>query len=322
MACLTIVRAGPQTTVQDLGRPNHRREGVSLGGALDRQAARVANLLVGNPETAALLEITLGPAVLRFPDRRAIAWGGGEFPLQIEVTEIPAGRAACIDPEEELTVGPARRGARAWLAISGGIDLPPLLGSRATDLRAGFGGLAGRALRDGDELPLGVAAPPNQTGRVATWGAPADWMQTSRRILVLRVVRGAEWPDFKAEARSVLQEESFVVSPQSDRMGARLAGRELRRRAEIERLSEAVVPGTIQVPNDGQPIILLGDCQTIGGYPRIAHVITVDLPLAAQLRPNDVVRFREVTLAEARAFLVERESDFDLFRAGIRLRTL
>jgi biotin-dependent carboxylase-like uncharacterized protein len=322
MARLTIVRAGPLMTVQDLGRPNHRREGVSLGGALDRQTARVANLLVGNPETAALLEITLGPAILRFPDRRAIAWGGGDFPLQIEGTEIAAGRAACVHAEEELTVGPARRGARVWLAISGGIDVPPLLGSRSTDLRAGFGGLAGRALGDGDELPLGGTGRPNQTERVATWGAPADWTQTSTRILVLRVVRGAEWPDFKAEARAAFLRESFVVRPQSDRMGARLAGLELRRSAEIERLSEAVVPGTIQVPNDGQPIILLGDCQTIGGYPRIAHVITVDLPLAAQLRPNDAVRFREVTLAEARAFFVERENDLDRFRVGIRLRTL
>jgi antagonist of KipI len=320
MANLTIVRAGPLMTVQDLGRPNHRREGVSLGGALDRQAARIANLLVGNPETAALLEITLGPAVLRFPDRRAVAWCGGDFSLQIEGAEIPGGRAACVDPEEELTAGPARHGARAWLAISGGIDVPPLLGSRSTDLRAGFGGLEGRALRDGDELPLGGTAPPAQTERIATWGAPADWTQTASRQPILRVVRGAEWADFKTEARSTFREESFVVSLKSDRMGARLAGLELRRTQEVERFSEAVTPGTIQVPNDGQPIILLGDCQTIGGYPRLAHVITVDLPRAAQLRPNDSVRFREVSLLQAHKLFLRQEGDLDRFRIGLSLR--
>jgi antagonist of KipI len=320
MARLTIVRAGPLMTVQDLGRPDRRREGVSLGGALDRQAARITNLLVGNPEAAALLEITLGPAVLRFSDRRIIAWCGGDFPVRIADMEIPAGRAACVNADEELAVGPPRTGARAWLAVSGGIDVPLLLGSRSTDLRAGFGGLEGRALRDGDELPLGDAAPIAQANRVAPWSAPADWMQTAARRPLLRVVRGSEWSDFVTAARAAFLGESFVVSSRSDRMGARLAGVELLRNQEVERLSEAVVPGTIQVPNDGQPIILLGDCQTVGGYPKIAHVITVDLPSAAQLRPNDNVRFREVTLAEAHALLVERESDLGRFRVGIRLR--
>ena len=321
MAGLTIVRAGPMTTVQDLGRPGHRREGVSLGGALDRHAARVANLLVGNPETAGLLELTLGPAALRFHDSRAVAWCGGDFPVQIEGMEIPAGRAAFINADEDLALGPPRAGARAWLAVSGGIDVPLLLGSRATDLRAGFGGLEGRALRDGDELPLADAASLGQRDRVAPWGAPTDWMQTATRRPLLRFVRGSEWSDFIPSARTAFLAESFVVSSKSDRMGARLAGVELLREQELERLSEAVAPGTIQVPNDGQPIILLGDCQTVGGYPKIAHVITVDLPRAAQLRPNDHVRFREVTLSEAHALLLERESDLDRFRVGIRLRT-
>jgi antagonist of KipI len=320
MASMTIVRAGPLTTVQDLGRPDHRQEGVSLGGALDRHAARIANLLVGNAETAGLLEITLGPAALRFQDLRAVAWCGGDFPVRIEGTEIPSGRAALANADEELAVDSARSGARAWLAVSGGIDVPLVLGSRATDLRAGFGGLAGRALRDGDELPLGDAATRGQTDRIAPWGAPADWMQTAARHPILRVVRGSEWPDFTAAARSAFLEESFVVSSKSDRMGARLASIELLRTQEIESLSEAVAPGTVQVPNDGQPIILLGDCQTVGGYPKIAHVITVDLPVASQLRPNDNVRFREVSPAEAHILFVRREDDLDRFRIGIRLR--
>ena len=321
MAGLTIVRAGALTTVQDLGRAHHRRAGVSLGGALDLHAARVANLLVGNPETAALLEITLGRARFCFHDDRLIAWCGGEFHFEAGGEMIPAGRVCHIRSGEELEVAPAERGCRAWVAISGGIGIPPVLESRATDLRAGFGGWEGRALQDGDELPMGQSSIlPETTARIPSWGAPVDWSQTARERPILRVVPGPEWEEFGEESRAMFLNERFTVSPKCDRMGARLEGIALRREKAEEGLSEAVAPGTIQVPNDGQPIILLGDCQTIGGYPRIGSVITVDLSIAAQLRPNDSVRFREVTRAEAVALFVERENDLQRFRVGLRLR--
>ncbi len=323
MAGLTIVRAGALTTVQDLGRAHHRRAGVSLGGALDLHAARVANLLVGNPETAALLEITLGSARFRFHDDRLIAWCGGEFHFEAGGETIPAGRVCRIRSEEELEVAPAGCGCRAWAAVSGGIDTPPVLESRATDLRAGFGGWEGRLLRDGDELPLGqISSFPASATRVSSWSAPTDWSQTAAVQPILRVVPGPEWEEFTEASRAAFWNERFTVSPKCDRMGARLEGVALRREKPEERLSETVAPGTIQVPNDGQPIILLGDCQTIGGYPRIGHVITVDLPRAAQLRPNDTVRFREVTRAEAVALFVERENDLQRFRVGLRLRAV
>ena len=321
MGKIVVVRAGPLTSVQDLGRPGHRALGVSRGGALDLRAAQVANLLVGNPAEAGLLEITLGSVQLRFADARRVAWCGGDFMVQIAETAIPPGRPAFVRPGQLLKIGASAFGCRSWLAVGGGIEVPVVLDSRSTDLRSGFGGYKGRRLQDGDELSLGQAsgfAP--EIGRVAPWGAPQEWSLTAMRIPILRIVRGAEWQEFEQRARKAFRESAFTVGEQADRMGVRLKGAELARKNKREMLSEAVAPGTVQVANDGQPILLLGDCQTIGGYPRIAHVITVDLGAAAQLRPNDVVRFEEVTQAVASAHFLERENDFQLFRVGLALR--
>jgi antagonist of KipI len=320
MGNLKVLRAGPLTTIQDLGRTGHRRDGVSLGGALDLHAARVANLLAGNSENAALIEAPLGNASFQFQDERVIAWCGGEFKVQLGSEHVPDGHAIRVESGEELTIGSANRGCRLWLAISGGIDVPLILGSRSTDLRAGFGGLEGRGLHTGDELALGKAISLSTNARVSSWSAPREWSRTSMAHPILRFVRGAEWEEFTDANRTAFLDNAFTVSPQCDRMGARLEGVVLERNQPNERLSEPVAPGTIQVPNDGAPIILLGDCQTIGGYPKIAHVITVDLPFAAQLCPNDSVRFREVSLAEAAALFRARQRDLERFRVGLQLR--
>ena len=320
MAGLKLVRAGPLTTVQDLGRRGHRADGVSLGGALDLMAARVANLLVGNSEEAALLEVALGNASFQFEDDRVIAWCGGEFKVQLGSEEIPPGRAVRIEGGEQLTIGPATRGCRLWLAISGGIDVPRILDSRSTDLRAGFGGLEGRSLRRGDELALFPPADaPSKRARISSWSAPGEWTRTSSAHPILRVLAGAEWEEFTEESRSRFLDQAFTISPESDRMGVRLEVAGLERIQPNERASEPVAPGTIQVPNDGSPIILLGDCQTIGGYPKIAHVITVDLAGAAQFRFHDSVRFQRVSLVEAGALFRERERDLERFRVGLQL---
>jgi antagonist of KipI len=320
MASLKVLRAGPLTTIQDLGRPGHRKDGVSLGGALDRQAARVANLLAGNDENAAVIEVPLGNATFQFQDERVIAWCGGEFTVQLGSDQVPSGHAIRVEAGDELTIGSAIRGCRLWLAISGGIDVPLILGSRSTDLRAVFGGLEGRALRAGDELALGNSVLRPTNARVSSWSAPKEWSRTSSAHPTLRLVRGGEWAEFTEDSQKAFFGEAFTVTPQSDRMGARLQGVVLERLQPNDRLSEPVAPGTVQVPDNGGPIILLGDCQTIGGYPKIAHVITVDLPLAAQLRPDDSVRFREVTLAEAVALCRARELDLERFRIGLQLR--
>ena len=316
-----VIRAGFLTSVQDLGRTGFRQFGVSTSGALDPFGLRVANLLVGNDEGAAGLEITLGGLHLRFNDESMVAWCGGEFDVQIGSRALPAGRVAHVDAGDELKFGRAQIGCRCWLAISGGIDVPINLGSRSTDLRANFGGFEGRALHDGDVLTLGSrpGSSPPATG-ISSWTAPHDWASPASRHPILRFVRGVDWNRFNASTLQRLTSEAFTVSPDSDRMGVRFDGPELKREDETDLISEAVAPGTIQVPPGGKPILLLGDCQTIGGYPKIAHVITVDLAVAAQLRAGDHARFSEVPLADAHCLLSQRERDLERFRVGLGLQ--
>ena len=333
---LKIVRSGFLTTVQDLGRVGFRQFGVSSGGALDLHAMRIANLLVGNEESAAGLEITQGNVRLRFDDERIISWCGGDYEFRVASCSIPGGHSMLVSAGDELFIAGPRQGCRAWLAVSGGVAVPLVLGSRATDLRGNFGGLHGRAVRDGDSLPLGKNSKRTKiwmedlrAERIARWSAPEPWSQTATAAPMLRVIRGADWNRFNPPSPSYgvagdvsiqrFTSEAFTVSPDSDRMGVRLAGPELHRTNDTELISEAVAPGTIQVPPNGKPILLLGDCQTIGGYPKIAHVITVDLSIAAQLRAGDQVRFSEVSLADAHGLLLERERDFERFRIGLSL---
>lgn len=312
---MQIVRAGLLATVQDRGRTGYRKFGVSPGGALDSHALTIANLLVGNEPNAAGVEITFGGARFRFIDERVIAWCGADF----EAT-FPAGHAVRVSAGDEIAFGQPRTGCRAWLTISGGVDVPNILGSRATDLRGHFGGLDGRALRDAETLSLGEPAfAPPAFERLSSWSAPREWSLPGREGSVLRIVRGAEWDRFDRSAHFNLCSVHFDVTPDSNRMGARLDGPRLRRLDDVDLTSEPVTPGTVQVPPAGQPIVLLGDCQTIGGYPRIAHVITVDLPQAAQLRAGDRVRFKEVAHPEARELLRKRERDLTRFRAGLRM---
>jgi antagonist of KipI len=206
-----------------------------------------------------------------------------------------------------------------------------VLGSRSTDLRAHFGGFDGRALRDGDVIPLGewlgssafakaTADKPIPATRSSSWTAPHDWVSPAKPNPILRFLRGMDWTRFNASTLQRLTSEPFTVSPDSDRMGVRLTGPELPRLDNVDLISEAVVPGTIQVPPNGQPILLLGDCQTTGGYPKIAHVITVDLGIAAQVRAVDRVRFSEVSLGDAHQFFLQRERSLERFRIGLSLR--
>ena len=318
-----VERAGFLSSVQDLGRTGLRQFGVSTSGALDPFALRVANLLVGNDVAAAGLEITLGDLLLRFEDERVVAWCGAEFDVQIASNRLSAGHAAHVRAGERLQFGRPQIGCRCWLAVSGGIDVPSTLGSRSTDLRAGFGGCQGRALRDGDQLPLGKFRRPQTAAaeRISTWTAPHDWASPAKPKPILRFIRGVDWDRFNPSTLQRFTSEAFAVSPDSDRMGVRLEGPELKRVDESDLISEAVAPGTIQVPPSGKPILLLGDCQTIGGYPKIAHVITVDLGIAAQLRAGDRVHFSEVSLADAHRLLLEREREFKRFRIGIDLQS-
>ncbi|HMJ04878.1 MAG TPA: biotin-dependent carboxyltransferase family protein [Chthoniobacterales bacterium] len=324
----TILRSGFLSSVQDLGRVGYRTSGVTRGGALDGHALRVANLLVGNAAAAAGIELTLGRLQMNCEDERVVAWTGGSFMVRVGGAEVPAGRPVALGRGVELIAEAPEKGSRAWIALSGGIDVPTILRSRSTDLRSGFGGHHGRPLRDGDVLPLGPSSAAASRiisqidqGGIAGWSAPREWAITTPRHPFLRIVRGADWKLFAEAALSALANETFTVTADSDRMGVRLEGPMLERLTMNDLVSEAVMPGTIQVPPNGQPILLLGDCQTLGGYPKIAHVITVDLPLAAQLGSGATVRFAEISLPEAQRLYLEREGDLERLRIGLSLKT-
>lgn len=324
---VNLSKAGFLSTVQDTGRTGHLQYGVSRGGALDVYAGRVVNTLVGNAESLGLLEITSGTVRLRLDDARAVAWAGGEYQVKCGERVVPPGHPVVLSAGEEITfVGPSR-GGRAWIAISGGVNVPSVLGSRATDLRAKFGGWHGRSLRDDDVLPLGDNPDAAtklikrlQKDKVSSWTAPFEWVNPAARPALLRVVRAHHYDCFTPSAIRALFSEIFPVSAQSDRMGVRLDGPVLKREETGDLVSEAVAPGTLQVPPDGHPILLLNDCQTVGGYPKLAHVITCDMSRAAQLAPDEEVRFSEISLGAAHELLYRRERDFETFRIGFTLR--
>lgn len=298
---ITVVHPGLFTTIQDLGRPGYRSAGVPLSGAADRVSLRLANLLVGNPEDAAALECTLLGPTLRFEQESLVALVGADFP------GFPGGVATRVPANAVLTLGHAIRGCRGYLAVAGGIDVAPVLGSCSTLVVAGFGGCAGRALRAGDNLVVGErrAEAARRLNATPLPGGPQ----------VLRVIGGEQAEAFGAGA----WRRTFRTSSRSDRMGVRLTGEPLGGAAAFAGMaSVAVFPGTVQVPPDGQPILLLADAQTIGGYPVLGQVIAADLPLAAQLRPGDEVRLEPVTLAEAHVALRHREAAIVAVREAVR----
>lgn len=300
---IRIRRAGMQTTVQDLGRPGFRADGVPLGGAMDRFALRLANLLVGNAEHAPALEFALLGPELEFSHDAWVAVTGGGF------GGLPAWRPVQVPANTPVRLGAAQEGCRGYLAVAGGLQVPAVLGSASTYLRATFGGIGGRALRDGDVIP----APDVRRCVAERWRIDPRILPAYSAAPTIRVLRGAQAPEFGRTFFTA----PYKVTAQSDRMGLRLQGPTLVRHSGVELRSATVAPGTIQVPADGQPIVLMADAQTIGGYPQIAHVATVDLPVVAQVRPGDTLEFLEIALDEAHELALAREHALAMLRHGL-----
>jgi biotin-dependent carboxylase-like uncharacterized protein len=289
--------AGPLTTVQDAGRPGYLRVGIPASGPLDREAFVLANRLVGNPDGAAALECTLiGPRV-EFADARTVAVTGAECPVTLNGAEVPRWQSVRVAAGDALRLGPARSGVRAYLAVSGGIATPPALGSRATYVRGRLGGLDGRALRRGDRLPLGPAVP-GPAARVK-----ADHMPGYGGEPEIRLVLGPQDDRFTARGLAALLEGLYEMSPQSDRMGARLRGPAVEHSRGHDIISDGIPLGGIQVVGDGQPIVLLVDRQSTGGYTKIATVCSFDIGRLAQVKPGQRLRFARVTVGQAHAAL-------------------
>lgn len=309
---IELLRAGPLTTVQDLGRTAWRDRGISRCGALDDLALTQANLLVGNPVDAAGLEFTLGPATLRFGADGCFALTGTDADATLDDRSVRPGWREPVRAGQTLKIAAPRERMRAVLAVSGGLDLPLALGARATDLKAGFGGWQGRALRDGDTLPW---RPPATVPTRRVGLRPPDWDAS------VRVLPGPEHGEFSPESRDAFWSAGWTLTPQSNRMGFRFAGPVLARTTGGDLPSHGVLPGVIQVPPSGQPIVLLADAQTTGGYPKIGVVIAADLWKLAQLRLGAPLRFLPCTREAAVAALRARHTLIEQWSTALCMST-
>jgi len=298
---IRIKNPGMFSTIQDLGRYGYTHLGISPAGAADRLSLRIANLLVGNPDNASALEMTLLGATLEFEERRIVAITGTDCGAKVATSPVPLGEAVEVPAGGVLKCGGMKTGARSYLAVQGGFDVPAVMGSTATDVRGRFGGLEGRRLKTGDILPVRDAR--NLRARRLKPGA----LDAASRHDRVRVTRGAQQEWFAPQTFELLFSSPYSISDQSDRTGLRLKGEALRPREQSQLLTDGIPLGAMQVPQDGQPIVLFVDQQTTGGYPKIANVIMADMHHVGQLRPHEQVRFQEITIAQAIALLQEQE---------------
>jgi len=310
-ASLTVVKPGMLTTVQDLGRRGYQGLGVPLSGPMDVYSHRLANLVLGNDPMAAALEITLmGPELLA-EGAATCAVAGAEIDVSVDGRPAPRNRPFDVASGERIRFGAHHGGARLTLAVRGGLDVPATLGSRSTHLVSRMGPFGGRSLRTGDVLPVGSMISP--AAPTILMPKPLELPRGGARV---RVVPAVHRDRFTDDAwRSLLRAE-YIVTPQSNRMGYRLEGPTLTHLTSADILSEAMPVGAIQVPASGQPILLLAECATTGGYATIANVITADLPVAGQLAPGEWIAFDAVSHAEALEALRGREGELTGVRPG------
>lgn len=299
---IRIVDPGPLTTVQDLGRHGHLRSGIPASGAMDRFAFVLANRLVGNDDDAAALECTLLGMRFEAEQACALAVTGADMPVTINGSAASSWRTLALQPGDKVRLGAARAGVRAYAAFSGGIAVPLALGSRSTYVRGRLGGLEGRALRKDDRLQLFDAPAP------ALRRAPPHAVPTYRDEPDIRVVLGPQADRFTPAGIATFLGQAYELLPQSDRMGARFSGPRIAHTNGHDIVSDGIAAGSVQVPGDGQPIVLLADRQSTGGYTKIATVCSFDLGRIAQLRPGQTARFQEISIEQAHRLLCEYDA--------------
>ncbi|MDX9859964.1 MAG: biotin-dependent carboxyltransferase family protein [Rhodospirillales bacterium] len=294
MAALLVVDPGPLATIQDLGRVGYQRFGVTTAGALDEAALRLANRLVGNEPGEAAVEFTLaGGAYVVEAVACRVAIAGADFPVSINDRRVGAYASHTLRRGDRLIIGRAHAGARGYLTVAGGLDVPKVLGSRSTHLRSALGGMGGQMVKAGSRIPL---IDPERFDGPDRWLSPRLWPRTRD---VVRVVLGPQDELFTEEGKATFLSNPYRILPQSDRMGYRFEGPPIQHISDYNIVSDGIVRGSVQVVGSGQPIIMLADRQTTGGYAKIATVISADLPVLAQCRPGNRVRFRAVGVEEA-----------------------
>ncbi len=313
MEAFAVRSPGPMTTVQDLGRFGFLDRGVPLSGALDPFACRVANLLVGNAEEEAVLEITLLGPTLEVLGDADIALTGADMGMTINGTAVPKWRTVRVSSGDIVRISRAAEGCRAYLAVTGGIDVRPVMGSRSTFVRAKIGGVQGRGLVKGDVVQRGERSP---SGRPRA--LPDRWIPHYGREIALRALPGPQDDAFR-KGIGVFFSAVYEVTTEADRMGYRLRGPAVEPDEGMPKsiVTEPTTPGNVQIPADGQPIILLVE-QTSGGYAKIATVITADIPRVAQLLPGHTVRFERVTLEDAHRLHREQQKFLSRIRESLQ----
>ena len=319
------------STIQDMGRYQYLSQAVPVSGAMDRLSARMANKALGNGDNAAVIEFTYADAAFIAETDLLISYAGDGAILTSEEHQLPAGRPLFILSGAiiQLTNNPS--GSRTYLAVAGGWDVPEILGSKSTYLAAGFGGLDGRALRRGDILKSEQRLTESTKkilkslkGDKVTypgWGITGQSFLPADRKTI-RVMRGNEFDWFDARSIGVFLSTSYIIGRQSNRMGYHLEGAMIARTKKNELLSSAVMPGAIQVTGSGSMVLLMADCQTTGGYPRIAQVAAVDMPLCAQLKPWDSIFFKELSRRDAEMLYIEREQQLQQLTIAVQSKFL
>ncbi|MFC0272731.1 biotin-dependent carboxyltransferase family protein [Metabacillus herbersteinensis] len=330
---IKIIKPGLLSTIQDKGRHGFQKDGVVVSGAMDTVSFRIANLLVGNDENAAAIEVTLLGPVVMFLQDAFISICGADFPASIDGEGIPLWATIFVRKGSKLRFGSTHTGCRAYLAVAGGFQIETIMESKSTYLRAKLGGLHGRALDVEDEISF---EPPNE--RITKllsiytkkslklpfikmkWSISFNSFSHSRAPKRIRVLEGEQFDFFSQVNQLALFSQPFTISTEADRMGYRLSGNKLYVNSSESMVSEAIPVGTIQVPPDGNPIILLADRQTIGGYPKIGQVACIDLPAVAQLKPGDTLSFVKIDLETAQRKLLDKERQLTELKHAISFK--
>lgn len=305
---IKIINAGMLSTIQDSGRFGVMKNGFTQSGAMDLRSLKVANLLVGNNPECAAIEMTMGGITAELDSDCVIALSGGDFGAKINDTPIRTNKAYPVKSGDILTMGFAKSGARAYLAVSGGIDVPAIMGSRSTNLKSEIGGLEGRKLKAGDVLKTGNDNTP-LTDSDIKHRELEPWELGSK--IAVRAVLGPQDYMFTDDDIISFFTKGYKVTPSSDRMGIRLEGTPMKSKGSVDIISDGIVFGSVQIPKNGMPIILTADHQTTGGYAKIATVISTDLPLLAQAKAGDTIRFYMVSAKKAEAIARKEKKFFD-----------
>ena len=306
MANISILKPGLLTTIQDLGRLGYQQFGIPQSGAMDIYSLQLANLLVGNERYEACLEMTLLGPTIRFQDSNVFAITGADLGATLNGRPIKQYQTIMAQQGDLLEFFNATKGCRAYLAVGGGFAVDKVMGSKSTYMRGGFGGYKGRKLMEGDVLSLNPCklTKPSWIRRIPQYMIPA---LVGEEVKTIRVITGPEEDSFADNGIREFFNGVYQITPQSDRMGFRLAGPKVEHIHGADIISGGINLGAIQIPGDGLPIIMLADRQTTGGYTKIAHVISIDLPILSQMKPGEKITFKEIDIEEAQALYKERE---------------